>query len=84
MARKTTEQAFADMFMLVGNINRVNSDIQEVVRQIEEIERLAVEILDDPERLAELKKILDIHPTYTATDIKAEIAKLKTLKEKLI
>lgn len=84
MAIKTTEQAFADLPRLVGNINRTKSDIQEVVRNIEEIERLAKEILDDPERLAELKKILDIHPTYSATDIKAEISKLKTLKEKLI
>lgn len=84
MAIKTTEQAFADLSRLVGNINRTKSDIQEVVRNIEEIEKLAIDILDDPKRLAELKKILDIHPTYTATDIKAEIAKLKTLKEKLI
>lgn len=84
MAIKTTEQAFADLPRLVGNINRVKSDIQENVRQIEAIEKLATEILEDPERLAELKKILDIHPTYTATEIKAEIAKLKILKEKLI
>ncbi|MBA7660206.1 hypothetical protein ES703_68206 [subsurface metagenome] len=84
MARKTTERAFADLPRLVGNINRTKSDIQEVIRKIEEIEKLAKEILDDPKRLAELKKILDIHPVYTATEIKAEIAKLKMLKEKLI
>lgn len=84
MAIKTTEEAFADLPRLVGNINRTKSDIQEVVRNIEEIEKLAKEILDDPERLAELKKILDIHPTYTATEIKAEITKLVALKEKLI
>ena len=83
MAIKTTVQAKEDFSRIIGSINRVKSDIQEVIRVIEEIEKLALEILEDPERLAEVKKIFDIDPTYTITGIKNEIANLKTLKEQL-
>jgi len=84
MATKTTVQAKEDFPRIIGNINRVKSDIQEVVRAIEEIEKLEKEIIDDPARLAEIKKIFDIDPTYTITGVKSDIAKLKTLKEKLV
>lgn len=84
MAIKTTLQAKADFPRLIGNINRTKSDIQEVVRNIEEIEKLTTEIMDDPVRLAEIKKIFDIDPEYTITGIKSEITKLIALKEKLV
>lgn len=83
MAVKTTEQAFADMSRLVGNINRTKLDIQEVAREIGRIEELAKEILGDPVRKANLKKLVDIHPNYTVAGIESEISKLKKLKEKL-
>lgn len=84
MAIKTTEEAFADLQRLRVSINHAKQTVKEVVTAVEAIEDLSNEILDNPARLAELKKILDIHPTYTATEIKADIAKLKILKEKLI
>ena len=83
MPTKTTVQAKEDFPRIIGNINRVKSDIQEIVRQIEEIEKLEKEIIDAPARLAEIKKIFDIDPTYTITGVKSDIAKLKVLKEKL-
>jgi len=84
MAIKTTEQAFADLQKLRVSINHAKQAVKEVVTAVEAVEGTAKEILDDPKRLAELKKILDIHPTYTATEIKAEITKLIALKEKLV
>ena len=84
MAIKTTEEAFADLQRLRVSINHAKQAVKEVITAVEAVEDVANEILDDPKRLAELKKILDIHPTYTATEIKADIAKLKTQKEKLI
>jgi len=84
MAIKTTEEAFADLQRLRVSINHAKQAVKEVVTAVEAVEDSANEILDDPKRLAELKKILDIHPTYTATEIKVDIAKLKALKEKLI
>jgi len=83
MAKKTTVQAKEDFNRIIGDINRTKSDIQEVVRKIEEIEKLEQEIMDDPARLAEIKKIFDIDPTYTIKGTKAEITKLIALKEKL-
>lgn len=83
MAIKTTEQAFADLQRLRVSINHAKQAAKEVVTAVEAVEDTANEILDDPARLAQLKKILDIHPTYTATEIKADIAKLKSQKEKL-
>ncbi len=83
MTTKATEQAFEDLPKLTGSINRTKSDIQEVIKQIEAIENLVKEILDDPVRKANLKKIIDIHPSYTITGIEADITKLKALKEKI-
>lgn len=84
MATKTTVRAKEDFPRIIGGINRVKSDIQEIVRKIEGIEKLEQEILDDPKRRAEIKKIFDIDPTYTIKGTKAEIKKLNALKEKLI
>lgn len=55
-----TKQAWED-FSLVGKVNRIKSDIQEVGRNIESLKEMKVEIIDNSERKAELKKILDQH-----------------------
>lgn len=77
---QTTEQAFADLPRITGKYNRILGDIQGIGHEIEYLEELEVEILDDPERMAELKKLIDVHPVLTVTKVKAAIKKLKDLR----
>lgn len=75
------EQAVEDFNGLIGKINRTKSDAEEVIRNIEEIEKMAKNILDDSSRKAELKKIVDVYPNITMTKISNDIKDLKAIKE---
>ena len=78
-----TKQAIDDFSNIARRIGHAKLNIREVVRQIERIEELSKKMFGDSKRLAEIKKVPDIHPTYTIKQIKSEISNLKTLKEKL-
>lgn len=80
---KTTERAFRDFPTLTGKYKRIQGDLRDLYRNLEELETLRSDIMDDAERSAELKKIIDIHPELTVTKIKNEISKLMALKEHL-
>jgi len=84
MSPKTTEEAFEDRKKLRNSINHAKSLVKDFITEVEQIEDLTKEILDDPVRKAELKKISDISTVYTIAWFQTEIANLKTLKEKLI
>lgn len=78
-----TERAFEDMNRLIGRINRLKSDAEELKRNIVELDGIVAEVLDGAERQDDLKKVLDVHPIYNVTKIKAEVASLKALGEKI-
>lgn len=80
---QATEQAFIDLSIVTGKINRINADIKEVAHNIEQLEGLKIAILDDSKRAAELKKILDIHPKHTKVKFANAIKKLSDLKDYL-
>ena len=84
MSPKTTEEAFTDLQKFRNSINHAKSLVKDFITEVEQIEDLTKEILDDPVRKAELKKISDISTVYTIAWFQTEIANLKTLKEKLI
>lgn len=76
-----TKQAWED-FSIVGRINRINSDIQEIGRNIEALKEMKKEVMDNPTRKAEFKKILDQHfddTTNTTTKLTNACTKLFAL-----
>ena len=80
---ETTEQAFADLPRLTGKYRRIQSDIKILAGEIERLEELEAEILDDTDRRAAVKKLIDLHPGITVTKVVAAIQKLKDLRTHL-
>ncbi len=74
------EQAWKDFGAFIGKINRTKTDIKEIGRGIDELKELKKEILDDPARKDELKKIIDVRPDLTITGVSDSLTKLNSLK----
>jgi len=73
-------QAFEDLNSFFNRVNHVEQELNSIYVNIGAIERMKQEILDDPERKAALKKLIDLHPDYDLADIAKKITKLSTLK----
>lgn len=78
-----TRLAWADFGSFVGKLNRIKSDVSAIARDIENLAELKTEILDDSDRKAELKKIIDVHPDYSIVSLGSDYPKLITLKNYL-
>lgn len=76
----TTEQAFEDFARIIGNGNQLFDDIKAIGRAIDEFKLIKEEIIDDAERKAEVKKLIDLHPEYTIAKVTNGYNKLITLK----
>jgi hypothetical protein len=73
------------------DFNQITRMIGEAKKQIIQfnnvVERLKVDkaaILDDATRRAEMKKIVDIHPDYTVTNLQADFQKMIDLQTYLV
>ena len=78
---QANKQAWRDFFVMTGSIEKVASDIQQLYNLMIHIESEKVNIVDNPQRLAELKKILDQHPDYSVQWMQTRLNKLKTLRQ---
>ena len=74
------KQGWKDFDDIVNQISGIKQVIKNINTQIETLKGLKEEILDDPQRKAELKKIIDIYPDYTIATLTAEYNKLMALK----
>lgn len=74
------EQAWIDHAYLVGNINRLTSDIQELRQRILELETKKVEILEDPDRLDAVKVVFNADEAHSTSWANIRINKLKDLR----
>lgn len=75
-----TKQAWGDFARLMGRIGGAITEIENIVHSIESIEKIKIEIVDDADRLAGIKEILDIHPDFSVNWVQARITKLSQLK----
>ena len=74
------KQGWKDFDDIVNQISGIKQVIKNINTQIETLKGLKEEILDDPLRKAELKKIIDIYPDYTISTLTTEYNKLIALK----
>ena len=79
LAQVTEKQKWDDFNVLTNKIEGVQDNIQHVFNVIAQINDLEIEILNDPERKAEVKKLIDLHPEWAVTDITSYLTKLKNL-----
>lgn len=74
------EQGWCDFSQITGIIGQVKNSIQEINNAINRLKHDKQEILDDPARKAEMKKIIDIHPLYTLTQLQNQYQKALALQ----
>lgn len=75
----TEKQKWNDFGTLTNTIEGLKMNIQHVYNVIGQIETLEEKVLNDPERKAEVKKLIDLHPDWTVSDIAGFLVKIKNL-----
>lgn len=78
------ETGWHDFKAIVEIINKTKHDIERIGNDFKRLKALKNEILDDPTRKAETKKVADVHPDFSITGIAADYAKIKALNDHLI
>ena len=78
------EQGWRDFGQITRMIDQVKRNVQEINNTINRLKHDKQEILDDPVRLAEVKKIIDIHPLYTIPMLQVIFQKMTELQTFLV
>ncbi len=78
------ETGWNDFKAIVAIINRTKHDIERIGNDFNRLKKLKDEVLDDPERKAEAKKVADVNPDFSITGITADFTKIKALNDHLI
>jgi len=74
-------QAWNDFKNLRNDIKAVKHQLSSTYERIRDLDEFANEILNDNDRKAELKKLIDQHPDYDLSDIQSRVQKLRALKQ---
>ena len=73
-------QSWDDFNLIKTKLNFIKTGMRTIVQEIADLQEDKINILDDPTRKAELKKIVDIHPNYSITSLTNEYNTLIALK----
>lgn len=76
-----TKEGWRDFSKIISRIEQCTYEVQNLYNGISRLEKDKVDIVDDAARLADVKKILDIHPSYSVTWVRQKITKLSELKQ---
>lgn len=75
-----TKQGWTDFRVIVSRIEQCADEIHTLFTEINRLEKDKADIVDDAARLANVKEILDIHPSYSVNWVRQRITKLSELK----
>lgn len=75
-----TKQGWQDFSIITSRIEQCADEIHTIFTEINRLEKDKTDIVDNADRLADVKKILDIHPDYSVTWVRQRITKLSVLK----
>ena len=75
-----TQQAWDDRKKIVDLFQRLQHHVEIFKKRFEEIEKFKTDVLDDPARKAEMKKLIDEDPDWTLTKIKDKYDELKSIR----
>jgi len=76
----STKRGWRDFSVIISRIEMCVNEVQTLYNGISRLEKDKADIVDDADRLADLKKILDIHPDYSVSWVRQRITKLSELK----
>jgi len=75
-----SHRGWRDFSIIISRIEMCVNEMQNLYNGISRLEKDKADIVDDAKRLADVKKILDIHPDYSVNWVRQRITKLSELK----
>ena len=79
-----TQEAWTDRYTMISLFQNLQSCIDNYIIYAKEANKFKNEVLDDLERLAEMKKLIIEDPNWTLADIQAKYNKFKTIYDYLM
>lgn len=77
------EQAWTDRYTMISLFQNLNGCIANFIIFAKELNKFKNEVMDDPDRLAEMKKLIDEDPKWTLADIQTKYSEFKTIYDYL-
>ena len=74
------ETAWVHFREIIGIINKLESNIGQIAKDINRLKVMKEEILDNTELKAELKKIIDVYPNASMESIVADYQRFQSLR----
>lgn len=74
-----TKESWANRAKLLAVLNSMDTYIQSIKTMFESLRQMKEEILDDPAKRADLKKIIDIDPDWTIESLQAKYIAFKAI-----
>lgn len=78
------EQAWQDRKTMIILFHNLQSSLKDFKDYAEEMEKFKIEVLNDPARKAELKKLIDEDPNWTLAKITSKYNEFKAIYEYLV
>ena len=77
------ERAWIDRYTMISLFQNLQSCIDNYIIYAKEANKFKTEVLDDPERVAEMKKLINEDPNWDIQDIQNKYNEFKTIYEYL-
>lgn len=84
IAQETTQEGWRSFNRLTNVIDRTESQAQQFYNEFVVLKKLKVQIIDNASLLAEVVKVIDVHPDYTTASIISRINALEAMVKKLV
>ena len=77
------ERAWIDRYTMISLFQNLQGCIDNFIIYAKELNKFKNEVMDDPARLAEMKKLIDEDPKWTLADIQTKYNEFKTIYDYL-
>lgn len=77
------ETAWTDRYTMISLFQNLQGCIDNFIIYAKETNKFKNEVMDDPARLAEMKKLIDEDPKWTLADIQTKYQEFKTIYDYL-
>jgi len=84
IAQETTQEGWRSFNRLTNVMDRAESQAQQLYNEFVVLKKLKIQIIDNAPLLAEVVKVIDVHPDYTTASIVNRINALEAMVKKLV
>ena len=78
-----TQEAWTDRYTMISLFQNLKGCIDNFIIYAKELNKFKNDVMDDPDSLAEMKKLIDEDPRWSIQDIQTKYQEFKTIYEYL-